>query len=191
MKGAFAINQWLIDEGYLVLKNKPKSAVKIGKADVDWLKTKAWGWGGYYSRIYINVKGREREGIVEQDDYESLRDELMAKLKELKGPNGERWENRIEKPEKVYREIKGKPPDLMVYFDQMGWRAAGTLGYSSPYLEENDTGPDDAMHSEYGMYILYGKNVEKTHKDVEIYDVAPTLLKILGGNEELKGRSIV
>ena len=51
--------------------------------------------------------------------------------------------------------LKGDKPDMMVYFDDLYWRAAGTLGHSSNYLPENDTGPDDAVHSEYGVFALH------------------------------------
>jgi predicted AlkP superfamily phosphohydrolase/phosphomutase len=43
---------------------------------VDWSQTKVWGAGGYYARIFLNVKGREPEGTVAMADYEALRDEL-------------------------------------------------------------------------------------------------------------------
>jgi len=57
MRGAFCINEWLIKKGYLALKKRPEKVVSLDKAEVDWSKTKAWGWGGYHARIYINVKG--------------------------------------------------------------------------------------------------------------------------------------
>ena len=43
----------------------------------------------------------------------------------------------------------------MVYFDDLYWRSAGTLGWGTKFLLENDTGPDDAVHAQEGMYILY------------------------------------
>ncbi|MFC2092198.1 alkaline phosphatase family protein [Elusimicrobiota bacterium] len=64
MKGAFCVNQWLINEGYLKLNSKPEPGQRIQNADVDWKRSKAWGWGGYYSRIFFNVKGRERQGRI-------------------------------------------------------------------------------------------------------------------------------
>lgn len=192
MKGAFSVNDWLISQGYLVLKKQVKQGTKIRDVEIDWKKTKAWAWEGYYSRIYINLKGREEDGIVEKQDYEKLRDEITEKFKRLKGPDNESWETRVFKPEKIYKKTNGSPPDLMVYLDNLGWRAVGTVGYPSPYLLENDTGPDDAMHDENGMFILYKKGMEKTKKDISIYDVAPTLLKILGKDgKNMKGKVII
>jgi len=68
MAGAFCFNEWLVKEGYLVLKQRPTSVVDIEKADVDWTKTRAWGWGGYYARVFFNVRGRERTGVIEPAD---------------------------------------------------------------------------------------------------------------------------
>jgi predicted AlkP superfamily phosphohydrolase/phosphomutase len=66
-----------------------------------------------------------------------------------------------------------------VYLDDLSWRAAGTLGYSTDYLLENDTGPDDAVHDYDGIYILYRKD-KKIGKviDSDIYRIAPTILRL-------------
>ena len=50
----------------------------IAKAPIDWSKTVAWGDGGYYGRLFLNVKGREPQGIVEPARYEETRDEMIA-----------------------------------------------------------------------------------------------------------------
>ncbi|MBD3390059.1 nucleotide pyrophosphatase, partial [Candidatus Micrarchaeota archaeon] len=75
MKGAFAINDWLVDKGYLKLKKgaEIKAGDKLNPSKVDWGETKAWAWGGYYSRIFINVEGREPEGVVRPSEYENER----------------------------------------------------------------------------------------------------------------------
>jgi predicted AlkP superfamily phosphohydrolase/phosphomutase len=177
MKGAFCINEWLIQQGDLVVKEKPQSPVSMDKVDVDWARTKAWGWGGYYARIFLNIEGREAQGIIQPDDYEKERDAMSEKLSRIKGPNGEEWKTRIIKPQEYFREFNGDYPDLMVYFDDLYWRSAGTLGHGTQYLLENDTGPDDAVHAQDGIYILYDPR-HKIHqrKDANILDIAPTIL---------------
>lgn len=183
MKGAFCINEWLIKQGYLVLKKYPENIQDINKCDVDWNKTKAWGWGGYYARIFLNVKDREENGIVEQSDYESLRDELSQKIKEISGPNGEKFENKISYPEKLYDEANGSKPDMMIYFDNLYWRSAGTIGHQTFYLSENDTGPDDSVHWWDGMFLLCNNSMNGKKLPLErlsIYDVAPIILSIFG-----------
>lgn len=152
MKGAFAINQWLIEQGLLALKKKPeKPGVDLRPDMVDWEKTKAWGWGGYYARIFLNVKGREPHGTIDPEEVPGFIEELKKMLREIRGPDGERWETAAYTPGELYPEVNGDPPDLIVYLDDLNWRSAGTLGWPSMYLEENDRGPDDAVHDWYGV----------------------------------------
>jgi predicted AlkP superfamily phosphohydrolase/phosphomutase len=182
MKGAFCINEWLINEGLLVLNKYPDKVVDIDKADVDWENTTAWGWGGYYARIFLNVKGRESSGQVTKEDYESVRDRLGDKIKQIRGPDGSTMNTLVYKPETMYRNTLGDTPDLMVYFDDLYWRSAGTVGHNTIYLSENDTGPDDSVHSLEGAFILYDpkSKFRGRIKDLSIYDVAPTILNLLG-----------
>ena len=83
----------------------------------------------------------------------------------------------------------------MVYFDDLYWRSAGTLGHNTLYLPENDKGPDDAVHSMYGVFIAYDpeERFKQGKKDVSIYDVAPTILELLGLPipSDLRGKPIV
>lgn len=156
MKGAFAVNQWLAQEGFLKIEDGDiKPGTDLRDVKVDWSRTVAWGWGGYYARIFLNVKGREPEGVVEKDDYEYYRDLLADEIKKIRGPNGERWETKVYRPEELYPEVNGDPPDLMVYFDDLNWRSAGTLGWGTNYLLENDRGPDDAVHDWLGVLSVY------------------------------------
>lgn len=179
MRGAFCVNEWLIREGYLVLKERPQSVVELEKAAVDWSRTKAWAWGGYYARVFFNVKGREPQGIIEPRDFEDERDKLARRLEQITDPSGRRMETRAYKPEMLYPVSIGDRPDLMVYFDDLYWRSAGTLGHSDIYLSENDTGPDDAVHSQHGTFILHDSKLKQRGQiaDIDIIDIAPTLLE--------------
>ncbi len=192
MKGCFAVNQWLIEEGLLKVKNREKlekPGIKLEQLDIDWGKTVAWAWGGYYARIFLNVEGREAKGIVKKSEYESVRDEVADAVRSIRGIDGEKWNTRVFYPEDIYPVCRGDKPDMMVYFDNLYWRSAGTLGYETPYLLENDTGPDDAVHSEYGVFAL--KLPEGTDEGREItcsiYDFAPTVLSLFGLNPEKLG----
>ncbi len=180
MKGAFAINQWLIKEGYLKIKNdKIPAGSSIDDLDVDWQNTKAWAWGGYYARIFLNVKGRESQGVIEPSKVKEELAILKEKLKNIKGPNGENWKTIVFEPEEKYDVVNGDRSDLFVYLDDLNWRAAGTIGYDTDYLLENDTGPDDAVHDYDGIYIIYRKN-KKIGKMINssIERVTPTILDL-------------
>jgi predicted AlkP superfamily phosphohydrolase/phosphomutase len=182
MKGAFCINEWLINKGYLVLKKYPNSVTDLDNCEVDWEKTTAWGWGGYYARIFFNVKGRESNGKIPMDKFNMVREELKAELLTIAGPEGEVFDNKVFRPEDLYKESNGSKPDLIVYFDNLFWRSAGTIGHNALYLSENDAGPDDSVHWMDGVFILYKKHKFnhgiKLNK-MSIYDIAPTILDIM------------
>ena len=64
MEGAVCINEWLINNGYLKLIHYPNEVTQISKHLIDWDKTVVWGEGGYYGRLFFNVKGREPRGVI-------------------------------------------------------------------------------------------------------------------------------
>ncbi len=182
MQGAFCINEWLIKEGYLVLKKYPSSVSSLEECEVDWEKTTAWGWGGYYGRIFFNVKGRESNGRINVDEIKKVREELKEKLLAIRGPADKKLDNRVFTPEELYGECYGSKSDLMVYFDNLFWRSAGTIGHNTFYLSENDTGPDDSVHWMDGIFLLYNK--KKTNhatmlNKLSIYDIAPMILDMM------------
>ena len=72
-------------------------------------------------------------------------------------------------------------PDLIVYFGDLAWRSAGSVGMDALHVFENDTGPDDANHAQNGMFILNGPGVKPGKRQgARLYDVAPTVLTTLG-----------
>ena len=183
MEGGICVNEWLQKQSYLTLKTKPQGIITRWTPDmVDWEKTEAWGEGGYYGRIFINVEGREPHGIVTAEHYENVRDELKAQLEAIVDEAGNNINTRVFKPEEVYRECRNIPPDLIVYFGDLFWRSVGSVGYNSVYTYENDTGPDDCNHAENGIFIL--KSPRSGHignvSAKSIYDVAPTVLNEFG-----------
>jgi predicted AlkP superfamily phosphohydrolase/phosphomutase len=74
---AFNLNTWLERNGYLVL-NDPSRRGEPMFAGVDWSRTRAYGLG--LNALYINVKGRERFGIVEPHDRAAVAAEIAAAL---------------------------------------------------------------------------------------------------------------
>lgn len=193
MEGAICVNEWLMREGYLVLREDPGGPIPFAKASVDWARTRAWGEGGYYCRLCCNVAGREPEGIVAPDAYEALRDELIGKLEAMPGPDGRLLGTRAYRPEQLWAVRKGIPPDLLVYFGDLAWRSNGTLGHGRIYSFDNDTGPDDANHARNGLFILKDPEVRAGRRsDQSIRDIAPTVLKAFGlpRPEGMRGQAI-
>ena len=139
MRGAIAINEWLQREGWLVLRTSPSAPTPIRNA-IDWTRTRAWGEGGYYARIFLNVRGREPSGIVELDDIENVIRELSDALHNANLPNA-----RAYRPQELYAEVRGKAPDLMVAFEDFAYRSVGTVGHTDYRLSTD--GNDGCNHA--------------------------------------------
>ncbi len=183
LMGGVCLNEWLLAEGYLALKETPAKAVTLDAAPVDWGSTRAWGAGGYYGRVFMNVRGREPEGVIAPVEYERERAALAERLRAMPGPGGQPLGNRVFTPQQLYRSVRGVAPDLIVYLGDLAWRAVGTVGGGALYTVENDTGPDDANHAQHGLMIFYDPQRPGNGRYVEgaqIYDVLPTLLARYG-----------
>ncbi len=205
MQGAICVNEWLIKEGYLTLRQQPAGPTRLKPEMIDWEKTQAWGEGGYYCRLFMNVQGREPKGTVPAAEYEKVRDEIKRKLEAMTDDGGRPLGTRALKPEEVYRQANGIPPDLIVYLGNLDWRSAGSVGTGTIYLYENDTGPDDANHAEQGIFIwscrrqirrgehLPGQEKPAIHETYSIYDIAPSILRFfeIEVPEEMIGASLL
>jgi predicted AlkP superfamily phosphohydrolase/phosphomutase len=182
MIGGLCVNEWLMREGYLTLRTAPASPTRLSMGDVDWPRTKAWGEGGYYGRVFVNVQGREPEGTVPIEEYEAFRDELAAKIRAIPDHEGRDMGTKVYKPEEIYRECRNVPPDLLVYFGDLNWRSAGLVGTGSIHTFENDTGPDDANHAQQGIFVMKAPGLQggRELKGLELVDCGPTVLDLLG-----------
>ncbi len=194
MEGMFVINDWLIDNGYLVLKEKPEPGTSIQKVNVDWSKTKAWAWGGFYGRLFVNVQGREPEGIVLEEEVDSFIEEMRTKLMAVKGPNGEVLEHRLVRTKELYPDCVGDAPDLMIFWGDLYWKVAGTLGYNAHYIDQDDRGLDFGVHDWNGVFIKSDPNINGVGKrdDLSILDVTPSILQDFGIDIpiDLRGKGI-
>jgi predicted AlkP superfamily phosphohydrolase/phosphomutase len=195
LDGGICVNEWLIREGYLTLRAYPDAPTAIDKAQIDWPRTRAWGDGGYYARVFLNVRGREPQGVIEPLDYEKTRTELAERLAALTGPDGRPLRTLVERPEEIYREVRGIPPDLIVYFGDLAWRSVGSVGMKTIYTADNDTGPDGANHDWDGIFILRpdGLGVRRPDAGFRLYDVGPTILDLFGleSPKGVVGRSLL
>jgi predicted AlkP superfamily phosphohydrolase/phosphomutase len=195
MMGGLCFNDWLRQEGYLAMSEPLAGPMPIKDAPIDWNRSIAWGDGGYYGRLFLNVKGREPQGILDPSRYEATRDELIAKLEAAPGPDGEPLGTKVFKPQDVYTDVKGVAPDLIVYFGDLGWRSVGSVGNPSLYTYENDTGPDGANHDRDGIFAMTGLagQPEGWVEGMSLVDVGPTILKLyeIDAPEGAVGRSFL
>jgi len=76
---------------------------------------------------FLNVAGREPEGRISKNDYEKVRDELIAGLKSIPAENGRPIGTMLFVQRNLARRSRSAP-DLIVYFGALYWRSAGTVG---------------------------------------------------------------
>jgi predicted AlkP superfamily phosphohydrolase/phosphomutase len=120
---AFHLNSWLRDQGYLALldANRPDDLGFF--ANVDWSRTRAYALG--LNGLYVNLKGRERDGIVEPAARKELVDEIAGKLLATLDPQTQSAAiTKAYRREDVYRLVGNEDiaPDLIVGY------AKGTRG---------------------------------------------------------------
>lgn len=123
------INDWLMQEGYLVLKDGATSAKnlmydadaeghpKLGTGAVDWSKSKAYCVG--FNGIILNRVGREAEGIVTEDEADALLAEITGKLLALED-GGRPVFTKVLPATEVYsgpKEVLEMAPDLQLGFN--------------------------------------------------------------------------
>lgn len=184
MDGAICINEWLWREGWLVLNSPPPDGkiTCFEDVDVDWTRTRAWSTGGYFGRIFLNIAGREPAGIIDPSAVESVCDELSAAVKAIPAPDGQPLRTQVFTPQEVYTSVNRIAPDLMVYFGDLHWRCVGSMGYDDIYTFSNDTGPDDANHSQDGMYLIVdpARSGSEHSQPHQLMDIAPTILQRMG-----------
>ncbi len=187
LDGGICFNEWLIQQGYLTVKDYPDRPTPIDKVQIDWARTKAWGDGGYYGRLFLNVKGREPQGVIDPADYESVRTELIEKIAAIQDPHGNPLGSRAYRPQDLYREVRGIAPDLIVYFGDLYWRSVGSIGSKSIYTFDNDTGPDEANHDWHGIFVLNEEGCRRAGlsqgqtQGLRLYDIAPMVQGFFDG----------
>ena len=167
-------------------------------SDIDWSKTKAYSVATH-GLLYINLKGRNPEGIVESGkEYEELRDYIIKELHNLRDPEtGKTVVDRVYKREELYNgEYVNKAPDLFVLTD-MTYQNIGTLDNTlirpSWKLEGAQSGKVSALlmkqrtlasgnHRKDGIFIMKGRDIRKNViiKNARIIDIAPTILYNMG-----------
>jgi len=182
LDGGFCVNEWLHREGLLALKERPDRPAPLKPSQIDWSRTLVWSEGGYYARVFLNVEGREPAGIVPRHRYDAVLDDVRERLQALPDDRGAPMRTQVFRPRDIYRRQNRIPPDLIAHFGQLYWRSIGGVGYDQLYVQENDTGPDDCNHAQFGAFILCGPHlgIRREVEGMHLLDVAPTLLDMAG-----------
>ena len=176
------LNAWLHQNGYLALK-AGKSESGDWFEDVDWSRTRAYTMG--LNGLYLNLKGREREGIVEAVDAEVLKNELCDKLNGLKDPaSGRVGITGVFDCDNVYAgPYVDNAPDLIVGYGD-GFRASwdSVMGKVTAQIFEDNLkawSGDHCIDPRLVPGVLFC-NRKIAEEKPAIVDVAPTVLKLFG-----------
>jgi predicted AlkP superfamily phosphohydrolase/phosphomutase len=164
---------------------------------LDWPQTRAFAYGTF-GNIVINVRGREAQGVVEPgEEYERVRDEIAARIADLRGPGGQQIVADVHRREDLFQGPQlDKVPDLLVEFDRYAWLGKGNLKTRSDSLWDRIEIEDSehsyvGSHRHEGIAVLAGPAAaEGATLAGELVDVAPTLLYLLGEPipSDLEGR---
>lgn len=188
LRRCFGLNTWLRQEGYL-------SAKRELLTDGDWSRTRAYGVG--LNSLYINLKGREKNGIVESKDRDALVEEIRRKLLAVNDPITDKPViRRVYRREEVYHgpELQNAP-DLIIGYER-GYRASWTttVGQFDRELvfdnQEAWSADHCIAHDVVPGILLSNRRIEKP--DPSLMDLAPTLLEEYGvaTPQEMRGRSL-
>jgi predicted AlkP superfamily phosphohydrolase/phosphomutase len=192
---AFDTNTWLLENGLLALKGgrKPWGELGEGFADIDWSRTYAYavGLGG----IYLNFKGREREGILEEGtEAERVRNAIQTGLRGMPDVATAREAIRsVSRREELYSgPYARKAPDLLVNFRpgfRVSWQSA-VGGFANELIENNARkwSGDHIIDPEAVPGVCFMMNpgapfrpgFERSGSFPSIIDLAPTILNYLG-----------
>lgn len=197
LDGRINLNEWLLEQGYLKLRSYPRQPTPLRACDIDWANTRAWATG-YTGQIYLNVKGREAQGVIDPEEYEEVLDELANKIKAITAEDGRCLKTDTFRRKDIHKgEYARFGPDLFIYFDECRWNISEMIGYGLGKVYSYDTalGADDGAHGRYGFFAAAGPQVPATGRvdGLTLLNVAPTVLTLMGIEvpPDMEGSSIV
>lgn len=171
------LNSWLLLNGYLTLRSESGEYFE----GIDWLKTRAYTFG--LGGLYLNLRGREAQGIVEPQDAAALKAELIAKLSGLED-DGTVAIRQVYEASAIYRgPYINAAPDMIVGYARgyrTSWEAA--LGKATERVFEDNVkawSGDHCVDPALVPGVLFS-NLKMEAEDPGIEDMAPTALGLFG-----------
>ncbi len=146
---------------------------------IDWANTQAFASPIPQQGIFINLEGRERLGCVPAGRLEELKDEITARLTELKGPDGAPVTDVVHRAEDVFHgnALEGAP-DLMPVLRNHRFELDDEIFHKDPFTDV--THLPRGVHHPDGVVIVAGPEIAPGTVDGRVWDVSPTLLYLAG-----------
>ena len=179
----FHLNTWLREKGFLTIKHKAEKKRLTSTRDIDWSKTVAYGVG--FNGLYLNIKDREGEGIIEPGKEQKYVDQLVAGLQgALDSDTSIRPIHKVYRREEVYSgPLMAEMPELLVGYTP-GYRVSSDSAMGSTGSEIININPW-AWSGDHSMSrvlvpgtLLSNKKVIKG--DPNIVDLPVTILDFFG-----------
>ena len=192
------VNTWLHEHGFLKLHDGVSPGEEAGDllGKVDWSKTSAYALG--LGSIYLNLRGRERDGIVAPEDARQVKMSIQRGLTGLADPDrGTVAIRGVVSREEVYSGAYAEEsPDLVVNFApgyRVSWATA--LGGVPRGLVENNVkkwGGDHIIDPALVPGVLF-MNRRLNSEDAALVDLAPTILAALNVpiGRAMEGKSLL
>jgi predicted AlkP superfamily phosphohydrolase/phosphomutase len=155
--------------------------MRLYSAQIDWGHSQAYA-NDADDFVRINLAGREPQGIVAPEDYEALRDHIIARLYAWRDPaSGRPLVEQVWKREEVYSgPYAERADDLLIRWTDVvprGLDEQWADGVEQPHHEGTSGG-----HKPNGIVILRGEGIlpGATIAGAQLMDMAPTILYLLG-----------
>jgi predicted AlkP superfamily phosphohydrolase/phosphomutase len=184
---SFNLNTWLLENGYIAQKPQGEGAAASDDepfANVDWSKTRAYGIG--LNGLYLNLKRREKNGIVEPGaEEQALLGEIRQKLIAVRDPkNDSPVITRVDFASEAYQGPYARTgPDALVGYTRgyrAGWKTI--LGAFPAEVFEDNTNPWSGDHcmdfTQVPGVLLSNRKI--TAQAPALTDIAPTILAEFG-----------
>ena len=155
-------------------------------AAFDWDQTQAFM--GFHGDLWLNLEGREPNGVVAERDADSLLEEIAADLLAIEDPEqGAPVFAAVHRRSEIYDgPLADMAPDLMLDSWSAGYRVAPGRGpsnevVSAPTSLAGVEAAWSADHRPEGIFVAAGPSVAPGRgNDLNLFDVCPTALGLLG-----------
>ena len=168
-----------------VKKLAPKSVWRKAKgaahSGIDWSKTRAFSGPNPHQGIYINLKGREPHGVVDEDDYESVRNEVAERFGSLRDPDdgGPVVDHIHRRQDVIFGPQAGRAPDLYPVCRDYTYELSEGLFSPSVLTDYRDL--PRGFHHIDGVFGVAGPGISpRPASRASLYDIAPTALYLTG-----------
>ena len=183
--GAVARSQGVRKLARRVKKVIPKATYQKAKSraqqTIDWSKTKAFASPNPQQGIYVNLKGREPNGVVEESDYERVRDEVIERFEALRDPDDGRpvLDKMYKREEVMSGPLASGAPDLFPVCRDFTYELSE--GLFSPAVITDYSDLPRGFHHMDGIFGVAGPGVASlSGQRAHLYDIAPTALYLAG-----------